>query len=130
MSDPLEVLVVEDDPDFREVVTEQFARDPSLSTTEARDGEEAMMLLDRGFVPRLVLLDLELPKIHGLQVLQRLRSDSRYQHTAVVITGSACGDMKARPWWQPEEVCLPKPFQSEELAMAIKRAFAVAEVAR
>jgi CheY-like chemotaxis protein len=117
-------LVVEDDPDLATLLEGQLALDPAYERIElAGDGSRALALLDSGFVPQVVLLDLELPKVHGRDVLRRLREDPRFARTVVVITGS-----EGRP--DPSEasllgeVWLPKPFGPEDLSFAIQKAVA------
>ena len=56
----------------------------------ARDGPEALALLHLGddaatTRPALILLDLKLPKVDGLEVLRRIRADARTRHIPVVV---------------------------------------------
>ncbi len=87
----LTVLLVEDNPDD-EALTVFALRDQTVASVEvARDGQEALdYLLNEGKdVPRLVLLDIKLPKIDGLEVLRRIREDERTCLTPVVILTSS-----------------------------------------
>jgi DNA-binding response OmpR family regulator len=121
------VLMLTDDRDCAQVV-DAVAKDPTrtLPIMRAHDGEQAMALLDAGFVPDLLLLDLEQPGVPG--VLRRLRSDSRYQYAAVVVTGSGASSVEPRWAWLPGEVWLPDPFGVDDLAMAISLALSRADV--
>jgi two-component system, response regulator len=97
-SNALQILVVEDDPNDLELALRVLrAEDPHLEVAVARDGEEALDFLLRRNVwqdraaeeePALVLLDLKLPKIGGLQVLQELKSRSDFAVPIVVLTSS------------------------------------------
>lgn len=117
------VLVVEDDPDFSNALREYFALDPTWGAPYlARDGAEALALVEGGVVPELVLLDLELPKVHGREVLSHLRADPRFRRTAVVVTGAHGEPGRERDQFLPGEVWLPKPFQMDELATAVSLA--------
>ena len=63
-----------------------------MEVSIARDGEEALARLlaeKTGPLPDLVLLDLKLPKLSGLDVLARLRADPRTRHLPVVILSSS-----------------------------------------
>jgi DNA-binding response OmpR family regulator len=80
------VLVVEDDPMVRDVVV-RYLRDAGFQTTEAPDGLEAKRLLSRE-EPSLVILDLMLPGIDGLELCAWLRARSRVP----VIMLTARGD--------------------------------------
>jgi CheY-like chemotaxis protein len=89
---PIEVLLVEDDPGDELMTREAFEENRIGNRLHvARDGEEALdFLYKRGAhtgAPSvdLVLLDLNLPKYDGRQVLQRIRSDPRLTHLPVVI---------------------------------------------
>lgn len=55
----------------------------------AHDGAEALEMLGQGALPQVVLLDLKLPKIDGLEVLRRLRSEERTRLLPVVILTSS-----------------------------------------
>ncbi len=89
---PVEVLLVEDDPGDEMLTREAFADNKIANRLHvARDGEEALdFLYQRGKhagAPRvdLVLLDLNLPKYDGRQVLEQIRSDPGLTHLPVVI---------------------------------------------
>src|ERR1051325_3430147 len=86
------ILLVEDNPDD-ESLTMRALKNNNLSNelVVARDGAQALeyLLSDSHPLPALVLLDLKLPKIDGLEVLRRLRTDARTRLVNVVIlTGS------------------------------------------
>jgi CheY-like chemotaxis protein len=121
----LDVLMLTDDRDFVQVV-DAVAKDSTrtLHIVRARDGEQAVALLDAGLVPGLSLLDLERPGVPG--VLRRLRSDSRYQCTAVVVAGAGA-DMEPRRAWLPGEVWLPEPVGVDDLGMAVSLALSRAD---
>jgi CheY-like chemotaxis protein len=90
------VLVVEDNPDDRELTLAALAG-VAKQVAVARDGVEALdYLFGRGAwsahpppAPDLVLLDLKLPRVDGLQVLRRLRDDARIGGTRVVVLTSS-----------------------------------------
>ncbi|MCO6411974.1 MAG: response regulator [Thiogranum sp.] len=99
MIDNKTILLVEDNPDDEALTLRALKRNNILSEViVARDGAEALDCLlgacDRGQqgagpLPELVLLDLKLPKIDGLEVLRRLRSDARTRRIPVVILTSS-----------------------------------------
>jgi two-component system response regulator len=104
MTRHLEVLLVEDDPGDVVMTQEAFA-DARLSATlhVTRDGVEALDFLRHGpgydAAPRpdLVLLDLNLPRLAGHEVLAAIRGDAELTQLPVVVltTSSAQGDVEA-----------------------------------
>ena len=90
MPHPVTILLVEDNPDD-EALTVMALRGVPAALEVARDGHEAMDYLtnDGKALPRLVLLDLKLPKIDGLEVLRRIREDDRTRLTPVVVLTSS-----------------------------------------
>ncbi len=87
----VEILLVEDSPDDAELTLRALRLRLANGVVHARDGEEALRFLLEGDSPppRLVLLDLKMPKIGGLEVLQRLRADPRTRTVPVVILTSS-----------------------------------------
>jgi CheY-like chemotaxis protein len=89
------ILLIEDNPDDEELTLLAFEQsDINCEVVVARDGVEALDYLfgtgkfagrNLEVMPALVLLDLQLPRINGLEVLQRLRSDNRTKLLPVVI---------------------------------------------
>ncbi len=92
MADTKLILLVEDDPDH-ELLTIRALKKSNIANDVrvARDGEEAINLLfgETPLRPQVILLDLKLPKVDGLEVLRRIReSDSTRMLPVVVLTSS------------------------------------------
>jgi len=89
------ILLVEDDPDDAALAISAIAGGSGPEVILKKDGAEALAFLfdaDRGTntqMPRLILLDLKLPKIDGFEVLRCLRADSRTQRIPVVVLTSS-----------------------------------------
>lgn len=92
------ILLVEDNPDDEALTLRALQKNNILNeVVVARDGAEALdYLLGHGtqtanalIVPTVILLDLKLPKIDGLEVLRRLRADERTELLPVVILTSS-----------------------------------------
>jgi two-component system response regulator len=95
----VEILLVEDNPDDLELALLALRKGALANRIEtARDGEEALDFLfcrgshsSRSFEqpPKVVLLDLKLPKIDGLEVLRELKNDDRTKSIPVVVMTSS-----------------------------------------
>jgi two-component system response regulator len=93
------ILLVEDNPDDELLTLRALKKSNILNdVVVARDGAEALDYLfgegthadrDAKMLPQVVLLDLKLPKIDGLEVLRRLRADDRTALLPVVILTSS-----------------------------------------
>jgi two-component system, cell cycle sensor histidine kinase and response regulator CckA len=87
----MEILLVEDNPDDVELALHAFARHELADRVRvARDGQEALDLLfgesgSERVVPKMVLLDLDLPKVDGFEVLRRIRADAVLHAVPVVV---------------------------------------------
>jgi two-component system, response regulator len=90
-----QIILIEDNPDDRDLTIRALKKNNVLNPVSvARDGAEAItMLLGEGHrdeeSPALILLDLNLPKIDGLEVLRRIRADQRTRVVPVVILTSS-----------------------------------------
>ncbi|HEY5330166.1 MAG TPA: response regulator [Acidobacteriaceae bacterium] len=86
------ILLVEDDPDH-ELLTIRALKKSNIANDirVARDGEEAinMLLSEDGLRPQVVLLDLKLPKIDGLEVLRRIRENEATRMLPIVVLTSS-----------------------------------------
>lgn len=95
----LTILLVEDNPDDAMLTLRELNRHGGVNQIiVARDGAEALEYLfgmgrytgrDARDCPTVVLLDLKLPKVDGLEVLHRLRADTRTSYTPVVVLTSS-----------------------------------------
>ena len=89
----VEILLVEDNEDDIELTMHALRKERLANSIElARDGEEALKFLferESDAPPKLVLLDLKLPKVDGLEVLKRLKASPRTRSVPVVILTSS-----------------------------------------
>ncbi|WP_428156187.1 response regulator [Brevundimonas sp.] len=125
---PLTVMHVDDEPDIREVAAFALELDPDLALTSVASGAEAMVQLETGPAPDIILLDVMMPSMDGPSVLVRLREISGLEKTPVVF-------MTARA--QSEEVerlmalgaigVVVKPFDPMTLARQLRDILAAAD---
>jgi len=91
------ILLVEDNPMDVDLTRRAFARRNLANPIEvARDGEEALAWLPRWEagepLPSVILLDLKLPKVSGLEVLQRIKAHPDFRSIPVVVLTSSAED--------------------------------------
>jgi CheY-like chemotaxis protein len=111
----VKILVVDDDPDQRAVAAELLTL-VGYEVVVACDGHDALDLLRAGLRPRVIVLDLAMPRMSGWAFLERLRGPER-SSVPVVVTS---GDVGTR---RPEgaDLCLEKPIDPSELRSAVAR---------
>lgn len=122
-SPKLAVLLVEDDPAHAEITRrniEEFS--PMLrSFVHVQDGQEALdhlrrqQIRDPEGLPDLILLDLRLPRLDGLEVLAQLKADAELRHIPVVVLTTSSADLDVeRAYESGANSYLVKPFEPHE----------------
>jgi len=117
MSTPLRILVVEDEPDIREILVASLSLEAEVEG--AADGQEALELLARGPAPSVILLDMRMPRLSGEGVLRALEGAPG---RPPVVTMSAC--TRERPAGAAAH--LDKPFTVSEAWSVLQRVCAAA----
>lgn len=109
---PRTVLVVDDEESVRETVKALLRElDPGMRVHEAADGYQASLRIGE-LRPDLVVLDLMLPQVDGIELLRTLRDNPGTRGVKVLaITGGADGRMLRRAYDAGAEVCLTKPLR-------------------
>lgn len=122
------VLVVEDEPDMRRYLAEILAEEYQVST--ARTGAEGLrMALERA--PDLVVLDLMLPEMDGLEVCRRIRQESTLRSQKIMLlTARVDEESKITALEQGADDFLTKPFSSVEVRTRLRNLLATAVLER
>ena len=125
MRRPYDILLVEDNPADVEITLEAFRRSRSGSrVTVCRDGEEALdYLFQRGRYtrglnaprPDIILLDLNLPKRNGLEILEQIKHDDLLREIPVIVLTTSDRDEDVRRCYRNgANNYLTKPVQFDE----------------
>ncbi|MFT4264065.1 MAG: response regulator [Nocardioides sp.] len=126
---PIEVLLVEDDPGD-ELMTREAFQDNKIGNTlhVVRDGEEALDFLYRRGAhagaprPDLILLDFNLPKYDGREVLQRIKSDPELSLIPVVVlTTSSSEEDIMRAYKLHANAYVTKPVDLDQFIAAVRQ---------
>jgi CheY-like chemotaxis protein len=126
----VEVLLIEDSPTDAELCTRALKKHKLANDLVwVKDGAEALDFLfargsysgrDMMYPPKLVLLDLRLPKVDGLEVLRQIRADERLKTLPVVILSSSKEDRDiAESYRLGANSYVSKPVEFQEFADAV-----------
>ncbi len=126
------ILLVEDNPDDVELTMIALEKGKIANTVEVvTDGVEALDYLygtgsyegrDLGIMPDVILLDLRLPKVDGLEVLKRIRQDERTNLLPVVILTSSKEDQDRIDGYRlGANSYIRKPVDFEQFAHAVRQ---------
>lgn len=118
MSQPL-VLIVEDDANMR-FVLDECLKTGDYRTIQAVHGEEALELFQR-CSPDLVLLDLKIPRLEGMEVLRRCRNINP-EALFIILTGHATINTAVEAMKEGAYDFISKPFELEALMTAVREA--------
>ena len=118
MSHARRILVVEDDDDIRQLLTELLAAE-GYETRGASDGPQGLDVAE-SWGPDVVLLDLVLPTMDGQTFLGKLRQRATLRPAVVVLSAKSLGpDERAE---LPDAAVVAKPFDVETLLAAVSDA--------
>jgi CheY-like chemotaxis protein len=128
MSEPLELLLVEDNDDDIVLIEDAFAEAKLMNVIFAvRDGEEALAYLRQEGQythrrrPGLVLLDINMPKKNGFEVLEAIKADPRLRTLPVImLTTSDREEDVVRSYNDGASSYIRKPITLEQFARVIK----------
>ena len=115
----LNVLVVDDEEHIR-VAVERILRRLDCNVLQAPDGEQALSILEERDVA-VVLLDLKMPGMDGMEVHRRIR-EAGYRVQVIIITGYATLETAIDAMKQGAFDFIPKPFDKDHLALVVERA--------
>ncbi|OGL39224.1 MAG: DNA-binding response regulator [Candidatus Schekmanbacteria bacterium RIFCSPHIGHO2_02_FULL_38_11] len=116
---PKKILIIEDEKDIAELVKHYLEKD-NFETLSAFDGEKGLELVKKQN-PDVVILDLMLPKIDGIEVCKRIRSDSKVSNVPIIML-TAKGDESDRIIGLElgADDYITKPFSPKELVARVK----------
>lgn len=117
-----QILIVDDSPTIRRMVRASLARSfPAAEFLDAGSGLEAIERLSLSAIA-LMVLDLNMPDMHGLEVLQFVRAHQRYRHVPIIVLTTR-GDDTTRAAAQEAGATayLTKPFAPDTLASEARR---------
>lgn len=112
------ILIVEDNPSNMRLI-EMILRGKGYTLLKATDGEEALDVAFRGR-PDLIIMDIQLPKLNGLEAVRRLRQASDFSHVPVIaVTAYAMKGDEEKIINAGCNAYMSKPVNTRELPLVI-----------
>ena len=114
------VLICDDEPSLRELI--RVSLDGPYSFAEADDGEKSLEIARR-LRPDVIILDMMMPRLSGLEVLSEIRGDRGLAETPVIV-------LTAQPSTKEEalrcgaDMVMVKPFEPEQITAAVEEVLA------
>lgn len=123
------ILVVDDDPEVVELISDVLERDGRFETRSVNNGFDAGMMV-KEYRPDLIVLDVMLPDINGKEVCQRVRSDSNLDSVRIIcISGMVEDDKIAELRDAGADDFMHKPFDADKLVERICRLLDIEAIA-
>lgn len=117
----LQVLQVEDQDDIRDIVKISLSVDPGIALETAASGMEALDLLSGGYQPDVILLDVMMPEIDGIETLSRLRGLPGHAETPVIFMTARTMDHERSLYMDLGALgVIAKPFDPMKLAKNVR----------
>lgn len=118
------ILVVDDSITVRKV-TEKLLISENMLVGTAKDGLEALEILEK-FDPDLILMDIEMPRMDGFEVLETVRQNPDWNHVPIIMISSRTAEKhQQRAEQLGANSFLGKPYQNQELMALIRRYLAL-----
>ena len=109
------VLIVDDDPFILKLIVTTLEGVAAFELHEASDGDEAVEIARREH-PRLVFLDIDMPRLDGIEACRRMRAEAAMAHAKIVmLTASADDSARSRAAAAGADRFLTKPFSPLDL---------------
>jgi CheY-like chemotaxis protein len=114
------VLICDDEPSLRELI--RVSLDGPYSFAEADDGEKSLEIARR-LRPDVIILDMMMPRLSGLEVLSEIRGDRGLAATPVIVL-TAQPSTKEEALRGGADIVMVKPFEPEQITAAVEEVLA------
>jgi CheY-like chemotaxis protein len=115
------VLIVDDDPFIRKLIATTLEDVSGFELLQAGDGEEAVELAGRES-PQIVFLDIDMPRLNGIDACRRLREQPESADATIVMLTAAAGDeAESEAVAAGADLFLTKPFSPLDLLRLVDR---------
>ena len=119
----MNILIADDDPITLKLLSRILSSEPSYEIKNAQDGQECWELLESGYKPDACLLDIEMPRLSGLDLLERMRNSEKYASIPVlIVTARADIDSQASAAALRSFAFVVKPFNPGRVLSLVSEA--------
>ena len=115
----LNLLIADDDRDFRESISEVFTR-RGFSTHLAADGEEAVEIVETKSELHLILLDVHMPRLSGLEAFAKIQAMAERQLPCILMSAQFDEQIRAEAMQLDVSSLLSKPFTLRDLTGTVE----------
>lgn len=114
------IITIDDEAPVRLLIRQSLRRD-NCDVFEASNGREGLDVI-RDILPDLILLDVTMPEMNGIEALQAIRTDATLAHIPVLLlTGYKDTEQLDQALQLPHTDLLPKPFQISDLRARVQK---------
>ncbi len=126
MSEKHNILIIDDHDSIRMILGNILVKDYDVVTK--KDGIDAFAWLQQGFIPDLIILDMIMPRLHGISFLHNLRSSGLFAHIPVlVLSGNESEEFMLKSKDLGITGYITKPFNPEILRKTIAKSLSNVE---
>jgi two-component system chemotaxis response regulator CheY len=116
------ILVVEDSPTMRQLISFAMRRLPNAKVIEATDGVDALKKLSQEKKIDIILADINMPVMDGLKLVSLIRSNPEYKDIPIIIiTTEGAEEDRKKAMQIGANAFLAKPIQTQELLNIVKK---------
>jgi CheY-like chemotaxis protein len=113
------LLIVDDEPGVRMLLEHYFSEDYNVISKE--DGDEAIEWLKQGNEPQLILTDIEMPRVSGLELVKRVRNElNKPNLPCLLVTGKSKEDYYLSSFRIGANGFISKPFSAETVKKEVE----------
>lgn len=113
------ILLVDDEPNILTAL-EFLIQKEGYEVHKSINGEDALAMVEK-YKPKVVVLDVMMPRMNGYDVAKRIRSNANFDQTQIIfLTARGTQDDRFEGYGSGAEIYLTKPFDNEELVNTIK----------
>jgi two-component system, chemotaxis family, response regulator Rcp1 len=129
MAERIDILLIEDNPGDRQLIIQEFKNFPgNFNFTTKEDGEDALNYIDHildsdkpAKFPHLIILDLNLPRASGIEVLSAYKKHARLVNIPIVVFSSSSSQKDVESAYRNHANCyITKPFNYDDFSEAIR----------